>query len=81
MSDIKLTKKQDAKIRRAVKALNDVREELQEENPESSMNWHLEDSNNLNLMQGDSHDMKTGERQRDNVIKCYDLWHSSGGGW
>jgi len=56
VSDIELTIKQHRKIKNAVKALNDVRDELQRENPDYYLNWYLEDGDNLNLMEGDSHD-------------------------
>lgn len=78
-----LTIKQRNKINRAVKALNDVREELQCENPDNNINWYLEDSSNLNLMSGDSHDnegIRSIARQ-DRVIDTFSLWNSSGGGW
>jgi len=80
MSDIELTKKQNAKIQRAVKALNDVRKEIQRENPDYYLNWYLEDSNNLNLMEDHSH---TGGdvANFDAVIECFNLELAGGGGW
>lgn len=56
MADIELTSKQHNKIKRAVKALNDVRDELQLENPDHDLMWYLEDCANLNLMEGESHE-------------------------
>lgn len=79
MSEI-LSKKQDAKIKRCIKGLNDVMAELQTENPELNINWFLEDNDNLNLMKGDSHD-DNHSANFDNSIKMYSLDRSSGGGW
>jgi hypothetical protein len=83
VSDIELTSKQHRKIKNAVKALNDVRAELQKENPDTHINWYLESSDNLNLMDGDSHDtsFNDGNQLYDNVIELYDLKCASGGGW
>lgn len=81
MADIELTSKQLSKIRRAVKALNDVRQELQNDNPDYNMNWYLEDENNLNLMEGESHEGIAGIPQHDRVIDCFELKNASGGGW
>jgi hypothetical protein len=53
MADIELTTKQHNKIKRAVRALNDVHNELQKDNPNYLMQWYLEDGNNFNLMEGD----------------------------
>ncbi len=85
MTDIVLTPKQKAKIKRAVKALNDVRKEVEQTNncePEGIL-WYLEDSENLNLMDGMSHDNSTyGEPSRqDAVIDVFNLDKASGGGW
>jgi hypothetical protein len=82
---ILLTSKQRNKINRAIKALNDVRRELDNENGDCDMQWYLEDCGNLNLMTGDSHD-DTGHgtgygRRQDLVIAMFDLEYSSGGGW
>jgi hypothetical protein len=83
MSDIELTISQDRKIKRAIKALNDVRAELASANPDNHISWYLEGSDNLNLMSGDSHDMSNdqGGQNYDNVIATYDLDNASGGGW
>ena len=80
MSGNILSKKQDAKIKRCVKGLNDVLAELQYENPDLDINWFLEDNDNLNLMKGETHnDNHTG--MPCNTIKLYSLNRSSGGGW
>ena len=81
---ILLTSKQRNKIKRAIKALNDVRRELQSENGECEIQWYLEDSNNLNLMSGDSHNetrRNNGAPMKDRVIDLFYLEMSSGGGW
>lgn len=80
MAKIKLTPKQRAKIKRAVKALNDVREELASDNPDQYLHWFLEDINNLNLMEDDSHDEHLHPNQ-DAVIELFELDMASGGGW
>lgn len=80
MSQIDLTTKQRNKIKRAIKALNDVRAELEVENPDNYLNWYLEDNNNLNLMEDHSH--TDGEvANYDAVIGCFNLDSAGGGGW
>ncbi len=83
MVDIKLTPAQKRKINSAVKALNKVRSDLQRENPEYYINWYLEDCGNLNLLEGDSHDLADtyGAASQNNIIETFDLDHSGGGGW
>ena len=82
MVDIKLTPAQKRKINSAVKALNKVRDDLQRENPEYYINWYLEDCGNLNLLEGDSHNVEDlGFTVKDNIIEAFDLEDSSGGGW
>ena len=81
MSDIELTTKQRNKITRACKALDDVRKELQAENPGAYINWYLEDSANMNLMNEESHDTDTGKAMPDRVIELFYIPHASGGGW
>ena len=83
---ILLTSKQRGKIKRAVKALNDVRRELDNENGDCNVQWYLENSGNLNLMSGDSHDETSGSgygdtSRQDRVIALFDLEYSGGGGW
>lgn len=80
MADVELTPAQKRKIKRAIAALNDVRQELQQENPDHYINWYLEDSGNLNLMEADSHD-RDGDPQHDKVIEHFCLDNSGGGGW
>jgi len=80
MSDIELTAKQHNKIKRAVKALNDVRAEVQQENPDNDINWYLEDTANFNLMSGLTHDDQYNALPN-NIIEVYDLHEASGGAW
>lgn len=81
MSYIELTTKQYNKIKRCIKGLNDVLDELQKENPDRHMNWYLEASNNLNLMEGESHSGQQTTANYHNVVNCFYLNKSSGGGW
>lgn len=83
MADIELSKAQKRKITSAVKALNKVRAELQRENPDYDINWYLEDSGNLNLLEGAPHNLEDtyGAGLQVNVIDTFNLEDSSGGGW
>ena len=76
---ILLTSKQRNKIKRAVKALNDVRRELEQENPENVISWYHE-SGNLNLIDGETH-KPNGDANQDSVIDLFTLDRSDGGGW
>lgn len=80
MADIKLTTKQHSKIKRVIKSLNDIRAELQKENPEKFINWYLEDNDNLNLMEGNSH-TDDADMNQDAIIRLFKLDHASGGAW
>lgn len=80
MADVVLTPAQRRKLKMAVTALNDVRRELQQDNPDHYINWYLEESDGLNLMEGDSHD-RDGVAQMDKVIESFSLDYSAGGGW
>jgi len=78
---IELTTKQYNKIKRAVKALNDARDEIQTDS-DQNINWYLEDSNNLNLMCGPTHTEDIVMKPlHENVMFCFNLKNSSGGGW
>lgn len=80
MSEIELTAKQRSKIKRAVKSLNDIRSEIQSSNPRHNINWYLEDSDNLNLMEADSHtEMDLANHEA--VIDVFNLDNAGGGGW
>ena len=83
MADIELTPAQKKKITSAIKALNKVKNELQAANPDYYINWYLEDGGNLNLLEGDSHDLEDtyGAAAQTNVIETFDLEDSGGGGW
>lgn len=80
---IELTTKQRSKIKRAVKALNDARKEIELDNAGSDINWFLEDCGNLNLMNGNTHDLgnNNGSANYGNVIEVFDLDNAGGGGW
>lgn len=80
MSKVQLTAKQKAKIKRAIKSLNDVNEEIQTDNSDKYINWYLEDNDNLNLMEDYSHD-GNGSANHDAVIEVFNLDNSGGGGW
>lgn len=80
MSDIQLTTKQASKVERAIKALNDVRREVEKANQGCDINWYLEDTANLHLMSGLSHDDQHKARH-DAVIASFTLDEASGGGW
>lgn len=82
MASITLTTKQKRKIELAIKALNEVRAEIQQENPDNYINWYLEDNDNLNLLEDVSHNHDSrGSSNQDAVIATFDLKHSTGGGW
>ena len=84
-TDIVLTKKQINKVKRALKALEEVRHEVESEieSPEfNRVNWYLEDSCNLCLMDGESHtDERNGNARQDFAIHRFDFTNASGGGW
>jgi len=80
MAGIQLTAKQLSKIKRAIKALNDVRKEIQHNNPDNDINWYLEECNNLNLMEEQPHNEML-KAQHDSVIDVFELDDASGGGW
>jgi hypothetical protein len=80
MSEVELTTKQRNKIKRAIKALNDVRREIQEQNPDCDMNWYLEDAGNFHLLDSESHDENCCAN-RDGVVDSFNLYNSGGGGW
>ena len=75
-----LTVKQSNKIKRALKALEDVRKELDLQS-DNEVNWYLEDGGNLNLIDGNSHTGRVCDPNYGMVIGCFNLPNSSGGGW
>lgn len=86
MNTIEITPKQRAKIKRALKALEDVRNEISTApnntvNSDEGINWYFEDGGNLILMNGPSHSGLTATSQHDNAIETFDFPKSSGGGW
>ena len=78
-TQIVLTTKQRNKVNRALKALEEVRAEVDLE-AENRVAWYLEDCGNLNLMDGDSHN-EHGDGNHGMVIYTFDLPYSGGGGW
>ena len=76
---ILLTSKQRNKIKRAIKALNDVRQELEKENPTTDISWYHE-SGYLNLIDGETH-KPNGNADQDSLIDSFPLDRSDGGGW
>lgn len=82
MASITLTTKQKRKIKRAIEALNDVRVELQQENPDNYINWYLEDCGNLILMAEETHNDDLNQSANyDAAIEVFHLEQASGGGW
>jgi hypothetical protein len=79
-TEIKLTPKQKSKIDHAIKSLNDVRNEIAKDNEGRNINWFLEDTANLCLMDDDPKDTSPSKSQ-DRVIEVFTLWHAGGGGW
>lgn len=79
MEKIYLTTKQTAKIKRALKALEDVRQEVASETG-GDIQWYLEDCGNLCLMNGNSHDENQNPRQ-DAIIEIFNMKSASGGAW
>lgn len=77
MSEI--TAKQKAKIKRAIKSLNDAILEIRGDHPEA--NYYLEDSGNLHIMPRDAHDDDTGRDRQDESMLLLNLYFSSGGAW
>lgn len=80
-TELYLSTKQRNKVRRALKALEEVRVEVQELS-QLEINWYLEDSSNLNLMEGETHDTTfRGAANIGMIIGGFEFPHSSGGGW
>lgn len=81
MSEVNLTKNQKSRIQRAIKSLNDVAKELQQENQDNDINWYLDDNDNLHLMGHSSHSGNNSAANYDAVIATFNLERASGGGW
>ena len=80
-TELYLSTKQKNKVKRAIKALEEVRMELDNQS-ENRVNWHLEDNDNLNLIDGQSHDDSNQARANMGMVICgFTLPHASGGGW
>lgn len=81
MAELCLTTKQRNKIKRALKSLEEVRKEIEQDTEDKVMGY-LEDCGNLNLMDGQSHTEGYGScARRGAVIECFTFLESSGGGW
>lgn len=81
MTELCLTTKQRNKIKRALKSLEEVRKEINQDTEDKAM-WYLEDCGNLYLMDGQSHSEGYDAHARSNaVIECFDFLEASGGGW
>ncbi len=80
MAEVKITKRHQAKIEKAVEALNEVQRQVQSKNQDNYINWYLEGNDNLLLMSGNSHDEENKPREDRVILHSY-LNHASGGGW
>ncbi|MFA5071089.1 MAG: hypothetical protein WC511_01810 [Candidatus Pacearchaeota archaeon] len=65
-------------IEKHIAGLNKAMEELRKIYPKA--NYYLEDSDNFNVMIGDTHDEKD-KPLHENVLKLFFLHYSGGGGW
>ena len=74
-----LTRSQETRIDRAIKALNQVMEEIQLEYPEA--NYYLEDSCHFNVMSGLTHDGPYCTPRQDRIMHSAYLQSSGGGAW
>jgi hypothetical protein len=83
MSDIELTTKQRNKIKRALKSLESVRDEVAKENPDNTISWYISSGGNVHLMDGETHgDYKSNhEALYDNVIDDFCISHEDHGDW
>lgn len=88
MSNVELTNKQYNEIKRAIKSLNDVRKEIQTDNPDYDISWYVENGGSVHLMSGDSHShISLGDYETitnsnyDNIIDTFTLLRSECGGW
>ncbi len=80
-SKIELTTKQRSKARRALKALMDIRDEVQEANPDNEVFWYYEGDGNFHLMDGPTHLGMDGIPNFDGIIETIPVIHFDGGGW
>lgn len=76
---MELTQKQRNKIKRALKALEDVRSEVGSKSDNQVM-WYIESGGDFNLMNGDSHDER-GDSSHENIIESFYLPNYDCGGW
>ena len=81
LTTVELTTKQSNKVKRAMKALDDVWEEVAKENPDlPELHWYVEAEGSLNLMSEYSNDMKYGGGY-DHIIENWNFRHLDCGGW
>ena len=82
MNYLYLTTKQKTKIKKALKALEEVRKEVSQSENATDINWYLEDCGNLHLMNGATHEASGQNHSiQENIIDVFDFKESSGGGW
>ena len=79
MQNVETTTKQYNKIKRAVKALNDIRKEIQLEYPDYEIQWYVENDGNLHLMEGSSHSHESPNY--DKVIETFYIDSCDVGAW
>jgi hypothetical protein len=76
-----LTTKQSNKVKRALKAIEEVRKEVDAQCVvDGGVNWYVEDNDHLYLMDGYTHDDKC-RANHGMVIAHFAMPHASGGGW
>ena len=85
MNEIRLTKAQCGKIKKALKMLEEVRMSVELENidkiNEGGINWYVECSGSLHLMNGETHSGHYCTAEHENVIENFIFHEASGGGW
>ncbi len=80
-TELTLTTKQRNKIKRALKALEEVRKEVDTQCVvDGGVNWYVEDNDNFCLIEGHTHDREY-HPNIGMVIESFILPQSSGGGW
>ncbi len=80
-TELTLTPKQRNKIKRALKALEEVRKEVDTQCVvDGCVNWYVEDNDNFCLIEGHTHDDNDCPN-KGMVIEHFILPQSSGGGW
>jgi hypothetical protein len=82
VTELVLTAKQTNKIKRALKALEEVREEMDmQSDVKGGVNWYIEDCGNLHLMDGCTH-CDNGDPNHGLIVgDVFNFNQSSGGAW